>query len=157
MKSLVFFHFKILWSTFIFVDFIHRKHLTGRVVTSDWIPLQISDSVADQFEYCPLSTETYPTRRSQGRGHMDTILRKNGLNTAHFCILCVLNILCHISCWGSTWKFHVLMLDCGRIWHLWQDVAGATCLASTCCCLQSDRKPGLNYVTEWPTLVFLSN
>ena len=87
----------------------------------------------------------------------EAVLRINVLNTAHFCILCVLNILCHISCWGSTWKFHVLMLDCGRIWHLWQDVAGATCPASTCCCLQSDRKPGLNYVTEWPTLVFLWN
>ena len=95
-------------------------------------------------------------RQDGGRGG-DTILRINVLNTAHFCILCVLNILCHISCWGSTWKFHVLMLDCGRIWHLWQDVAGATCPASTCCCLQSDRKPGLNYVTEWPTLVFLWN
>ena len=157
MKSLVFLHFKFFWSTF-FVDFIHRKHLTGRVLTSDWIPLQISDSVAEQFEYCPLSTETYPTRRRQGRtGGHSTVLRINVLNTAHFCILCVLNILCHISCWGSTWKFHVLMLDCGRIWHLWQDVAGATCPASTCCCLQSDRKPGLNYVTEWPTLVFLWN
>ena len=55
---IVFFIWIFLWSTFIFVDFIHRKHLTGRVVTSDWIPLQISDSVADQFEYCPLSTET---------------------------------------------------------------------------------------------------
>ena len=95
-------------------------------------------------------------RQGGGRGG-DTVLRINVLNTAHFCILCVLNILCHISCWGSTWKFHVLMLDCGRIWHLWQDEAVATCPASTCCCLQSDRKPGLNYVTEWPTLVFLWN
>ena len=45
-------------------------------------------------------------RQDGGRGG-DTILRINVLNTAHFCILCVLNILCHISCWGSTWKFHV--------------------------------------------------
>ena len=123
MKSLVFFHFKILWSTFIFVDFIHRKHLTGRVVTSDWIPLQISDSVAEQFEYCPLSSETYPTRRIQEPSG-DTILR---INTIEHCSLlysvCVKYSVSHfvlrlhmkVSCFNvGLWKNMTFVARCSR-------------------------------------------
>ena len=118
---IVFFIWNFLWSTFISVDFIHWKHLTGRVVTSDWIPLQISDSVAEQFEYCPLSTETYPTRRRQGRGH----------NTADKCIehcsllysVCVKYSVSHfvlrlhmkVSCFNvGLWKNMTFVARCSR-------------------------------------------
>ena len=122
MKSLVFLHFKFFYQ-FFFVDFIHRKHLTGRVLTSDWIPLQISDSVAEQFEYCPLSTETYPTRRRQGRtgGHStaDKCIEHCSLlysvcvkySVSHF----VLRLHMKVSCFNvGLWKNMTFVARCSR-------------------------------------------
>ena len=91
------------------------------VVTSDWIPLQISDSVAEQFEYCPLSSETYPTRRRQGQGHntADKWIEHCSLlysvcvkySVSHF----VLRLHMKVSCFNvGLWKNMTFVARCSR-------------------------------------------